>query len=92
MIHDQPGWRGIGLPPTALTLLRWDAKGENTPITKHDTKLMVTNVFSRRKRGGKGWRKASILLYGRAFVFLKQLFSSSSLETPLLDGTFSDAG
>lgn len=76
MIHDQEGWRGTSLPPAALTLLRWDAKGENTPITKHDTKLMVTNVFSRRRRGGggKGFRKASILLYGRAFVFLKQLF------------------
>lgn len=73
MIHDQEGWRGTSLPPAALTLLRW-AKGENTPITKHDTKLMVTNVFSRRRRGEKGFRKASILLYGRAFVFLKQLF------------------
>lgn len=62
MIHDQEGWRGTSLPPAALTLLRWDAKGENTPITKHDTKLMVTNVFSRRRRGG-GERALEKLLF-----------------------------
>lgn len=55
MIHDERGWRGTGLPPAALTLPPKDAKGENTPITEHDTKLMVTNVFSRRRRrGGQG--------------------------------------
>lgn len=63
MIHDQEGWRGTSLPPAALTLLRWDAKGENTPITKHDTKLMVTNVFSRRRRGGGGRALEKLLFY-----------------------------
>lgn len=76
----------------ALTPLGGDAKGENTPIRKRDTQLMVTNVFSRRRRGGKGFRKASILLYRRAFVFLKQLFLKSSLKTPLFKIMFRNAG
>lgn len=54
VIHDPRGWRSTNHPPTALTPPRRDAKGENSPITKRDTELMVTNVFSRRKMEGKG--------------------------------------
>lgn len=76
----------------ALTPLGGDAKGENTPIRKRDTQLMVTNVFSRRKRGEEGFRNLLFYCTGE-LLFLKAAFSKIiSKNTPLFKTTFRNAG